>query len=332
MPNFNHLQDSHRTRMQDCLSFKSMKQNPVALWRHFPVDDQDPDRFARAISNFQDTFDFDFIKVTPASSFCLKDWRVEDVWKGNPEGTREITLYPIKKPDDWMSLAILDPNKGALKAQCDCLHLLIGKYLNSTPIIQTIFNPLAQAKNLIGKQTLIDHLHQYPDQVKYGLDIITKSTILFLEKCHELKIDGIFYAIQHAQRALLTMDEFDEFCYPYDLKIMNALNEFWLNIIHIHGEDIYFDKVMHYPASVLNWHDTRTPPTLSEARSKYQGVICGGISQWESLAFGTPDQIRLEAEKAFEATQKVGFILGTGCVAPIISPFGNIIAVRESVI
>ena len=30
---------------------------PVALWRHFPVDDQSPDRLAAAIMNYQTTFD-----------------------------------------------------------------------------------------------------------------------------------------------------------------------------------------------------------------------------------------------------------------------------------
>ena len=29
-------------------------------------------------------YDFDLVKVTPASSFCLRDWGAEDRWTGNP--------------------------------------------------------------------------------------------------------------------------------------------------------------------------------------------------------------------------------------------------------
>ena len=62
---------------------------PIALWRHFPIDDQTPDGLAAAIIDFQRTYDFDLVKVTPASSYCLKDWGADDEWRGNTEGTRE---------------------------------------------------------------------------------------------------------------------------------------------------------------------------------------------------------------------------------------------------
>jgi uroporphyrinogen decarboxylase len=325
------LANSHRDRMQSCLGMKQMKQPPVALWRHFPVDDQNPGNFARAIANFQDTFDFDLIKVTPSSSFCIKDWGILDEWKGNVEGTRDITSFVIEKPEDWEKLSKLDPNQGVLNDQWDCLKLLSDKYLPSTPILQTIFNPLAQAKNLAGRERLLDHLRNYPDQLKIGLETITQSTLSFIEKCMELKIDGIFYAIQHAQKSLLTQDEFEEFCKPYDTQILEAVSNLWLNMIHIHGENIYFKQVSEYPAIILNWHDRHTYPSLCEARKSFQGVLCGGISRIESLVLGDPKQIAVEAKNALDSTERTGFILGTGCVVPITAPYGNLLAVRSSI-
>jgi uroporphyrinogen decarboxylase len=62
---------SHRTRLETCLSGVRPDRTPVALWRHFPVDDQIPAGLAAATIDFQRTFDFDLVKVTPASSFCL---------------------------------------------------------------------------------------------------------------------------------------------------------------------------------------------------------------------------------------------------------------------
>lgn len=331
MPYQMQFSDSHRSRMEACLSMKPMEQNPIAFWRHFPVDDQDPGSFAAALINFQDAFDFDLIKVTPASSFCLRDWGTRDSWRGNTEGTREVTHFVIQSPDDWAKLTILDPNSGSLVNQWECLQAITERYRSTTPILQTIFSPLAQAKNLVGKENLLIHLRQFPQQLLKGLEIITGSTLLFMEKCCELKIDGFFFAVQHAQKSLLTPGEFDQFCSPFDMRILHSIENLWLNMVHIHGDDIYFEKVSNYPAAILNWHDRQTFPSLSEARMKCRKVLCGGIRQWESMAWGDPEIIRSEAMEAMDLTQRTGFILGTGCVLPIITPYGNILAARESV-
>jgi uroporphyrinogen decarboxylase len=95
---------NHRQRLETCLSGETPDRVPVALWRHFPVDDQAPDSLAAATAAFQRQYDFDLIKVTPASSFCVKDWGVQDQWQGNPEGTRAYTHYPVQNPEDWSRL------------------------------------------------------------------------------------------------------------------------------------------------------------------------------------------------------------------------------------
>ena len=62
---------THYERLQACLAGEKLDRPPVALWRHFPVDDQAPETLAAATLNYQKTYDFDLVKVTPASSFCL---------------------------------------------------------------------------------------------------------------------------------------------------------------------------------------------------------------------------------------------------------------------
>ncbi len=77
-----------RERLEAAISGQGVDRMPVALWRHFPGDDQDPAHLAAATVAFQRRWDFDFVKVTPASSFQIRDWGVQDVWTGNIEGTR----------------------------------------------------------------------------------------------------------------------------------------------------------------------------------------------------------------------------------------------------
>ena len=70
---------SKRDRLKAAIAGQKADRPPVALWRHFPVDDQDPALLAAATAAFQQTYDFDLVKVTPASSFCLRDWGAQDL-------------------------------------------------------------------------------------------------------------------------------------------------------------------------------------------------------------------------------------------------------------
>ena len=63
----------------------------------------------------------------------------------------------------------------------------------------------------------------------------------------------------------------------------------------------------------------------------FSGVICGGLKRIETIVLGTPDMILSETKDAIQVTGGTRFILGTGCVTPIIAPYGNLLAVRRSV-
>lgn len=322
---------NNRQRLTKCLSGNDIDRPPVVLWRHFPVEDQDPFLLAKAIVTFQQTYDFDLVKITPASSFCLLDWGVRDEWKGNPEGTREIIDFPIKKPEDWLKLKPLQSKNNHLSAQLDCIKQIRSALPKTTPIIQTIFNPLSQAKNLVGRNNLPVHIRLYPDEVKYGLQVITETTIDFVKSLSTLDLDGVFYAVQHAQAGLISRTEFSEFSRPYDYAILGYNKNYWLNLLHIHGENIYFNDLSDYPCQVFNWHDQQTSPSLEDAKNIIPGVVCGGLRQWETLVNGSPENVFSEANAAFKSTNAKRFILGTGCVLPITAPHSNIMATRESV-
>ncbi len=322
---------THRQRLETTLSGGKPDRPPVSLWRHFPVDDQKPDTLAAAVTAFQIAFDFDFIKVTPASSYCIKDWGVEDLWRGNPEGTREYATPVITRFDDWRQLKPLDPRKGWLRESIDCLKLLIKEFSPHTPIIQTIFSPLSQVKNLVGKDRLLYHLRACPEALHIGLETIAETTLAYLAELKKAGVDGIFFAVQHAQYNLLSVPEFEAFCRHYDLKVLSGAADFWLNVGHIHGENILFDQVSDYPVHVLNWHDRQTAPTLAEAQHRFSGAVCGGLRQWETMLLGNPRTVASEAQDAIQQTGGLRFILGTGCVIPITAPYGNILAARRAV-
>jgi uroporphyrinogen decarboxylase len=329
---------SHRERLQACItSDPALDRAPVAFWRHFPVDDQSAETLAGSTIHFQRTFDLDIVKVTPSSSFCLRDWGAEDIWEGNLEGTRRYTKRVVATPGDWEKLRRLDPSSTHLAAQLACLRILRKAMGRETPILQTIFSPLAQAKNLAGEETLLSHLRQYPEAVQHGLAIIAETTRRFIAACADYGVDGIFYAVQHAQAHLLSGDEFSRFGKTYDLQLLRHAVELPFNMVHLHGKAVYFESVSRYPAEILNWHDRETEWSLRRARSFFKELgtaglspaFCGGLSQ-NTLAYGSPAQVRVEASQAIEQVANRRLILGTGCVIPLITPFGNLMAARHA--
>ena len=327
---------THRERLQACLSNDSaLDRPPVALWRHFPVDDQDSETLAAATLDFQNHFDFDLVKVTPASSFSIKDWGAEDIWEGHTEGTRRYTRRVIENPQDWERLPKLSPSSPHLAGQLACLRTIRAGLSPETPLLQTIFSPLAQAKNLAGGELLIIHLRQYPEAVLKGLETIARTTHRFVEACLDIGLDGVFYAVQHAQIGLLSLNEYITFGLPNDLISLRPAQSLWCNLLHLHGLNIHFDLVaqFNYPDQlfhIVNWHDRETAPSLAEALKAYRGTVCGGISQ-RTIVFGNRSEVCKEAADALAQTSGRRFILGTGCVVPVIAPHGNIMAACQMV-
>ena len=321
---------THKERIQACMRGEIIDRPPVALWRHFPVDDQAPETLAKATLHFQQNYDFDLVKVTPASSFCVKDWGVEDEWRGDTEGTRQLTKRVVHDPSDWERLPVLDPSAPHLAAQLECLRLIRADLDPNTPMLQTIFSPLAQAKNLAANQTLMAHLSSHPEAVMKGLATITETTRRFVEACLQTGIDGVFYAIQHAQSNLMTGDQYKAFGLPYDQKLLEPAKDLWCNLLHLHGHNIDFSLHDKLGFPIVNWHDRETVPSLAMAQDYLQIVTCGGLRQ-DTLVYGNSAEVREEAADAIEQTSGKRLILATGCVVPIIAPHGNILAARNVV-
>jgi uroporphyrinogen decarboxylase len=114
------------------------------------------------------------------------------------------------------------------------------------------------------------------------------------------------------------------------MRILEPAVELWCNLLHIHGDNIYFNLARKYPCQIVNWHDRETSPSLVEGLRNYRGVVCGGISQ-NTIVLGDRSEVRKEAADAISQTGGRRFILGTGCVVPVIAPHGNLVTARRIV-
>lgn len=322
-----------RERLEKTFAGEAVDRVPVALWRHWPGDDQRAADLARSTAEFQNTYDWDFVKVTAASNYSVTDYGVQDEWQGNLEGTRSTTRFVINRSLDWTDLRPLDPTRGALGRHLECLRLLPeGLQDSETPILMTIFSPLVQAKHAAGRETLLRHMRTNPDRLHTGLNVFTESTLRFINELRRTSIAGIFYAIQHASYDQMSVEEYQQFGLPYDRKILEALpSNWWFNMVHLHGQVPMFQFATQFNVPAVNWHDQDTEPDLLKGRSQITGAACGGLSQWSHLHQGTPHTIKDAVREAITLTNGRRLILSTGCVTLVTSPVSNIRAVREAV-
>jgi uroporphyrinogen decarboxylase len=319
---------SKRKRLEATIAGQEADRLPVALWRHWPGDDQDAEGLATAHLKWQADYDWDFLKVSPASSFCLVDWGVKDQWTGHAEGTREYTRRAIHDPADWERLDVLDPGQGMLATTIEALQIIGHSVGEETPILATIFSPLAQAKNLAGESRMLGHMRSHPEQFEAGLRTITESTVAYIDAAREAGIAGIFYALQHARYALMAPAEYERFGQPYDEEILGAADDLWLNMVHIHGDGVMFAPAASYPVQLVNWHDRESGISLAEGLSLISGAASGGVSR-DTLFRDTPEPALEEARDAILQTGGRRFVLGTGCVIMTNTPTRNIRALRE---
>lgn len=322
---------SKRKRLEATINGERADRPPVALWRHFPGDDQHAAALATAHLQWQRNYDWDLLKVSPANSFCVVDWGVQSRWEGTLEGTRTITGRAVERPEDWQKLRLLDPGKGALAVQIEGLRLLNNELGEETPTLATIFSPLSQAKNLAGQERMLSHLRAYPEAVEEGLEAITRSTIAYIEAAAKTGISGIFYAVQHANYSLTGPAEYERFGRPYDQRILDAAGDLWLNMLHLHGTgEVMFDQVARYPVQILNWHDRDTGITLADGMARTDSAVSGGVSRG-ALYQDSPQETAAQAADALAQSGGHRHILGIGCVALTNTPISNIQTLREAV-
>ncbi len=320
-----------RERLEKTIAGEPTDRIPVALWRHFPGDDQRAADLARSTVEFQHAYDWDFVTVAPASSFCVTDYGVQDQWEGALKGTRVYTKRLIARSLDWTSLRALDPTRGALARQLDCVRLVGDELGEDVPIIQTLYSPLLQAQFVAGRETLIRHMRTQPDRVHSGLSILTDSTMRLIEALKRLPVAGILFVIRHANYMTMTEDEYRTFGLPYDRKVCEILPaRWWLNVVHLGGDLPMLKFMPDLTTQVVNWSDQHSEPTLAQGKTLFDGAVCGGLSAWDHLHQGTPTSIREAARSAIQETNGRRLILSTGSIVPVTAPLSNLRAVREA--
>lgn len=307
----------HWQRVDAAIAGGAVDRPPVALWRHFPVDDQHPDKLAHHMIDWQRRWDFDVVKFMPSGTYGVEDWGAVSVYDGQPNGARRVVDPRVKKLDDWRAITDLDVRGGSYGRQNEALAITAKALGGSVPILQTVFSPLTTARKLATDRLFAD-LRGQPDALEAALQIITGVTIRFALDALDAGAHGMFFASQLATHRLLSQAEYERFGKAFDLEVFAALaGRAKITMLHAHGEDIMFELLATYPADMLNWHDRTAGPNLRAGLAGFHGAAVGGLDEHGTLLGAHRAAIAREVRDAVEQTGGRRLMLGPGCVVPI---------------
>ncbi|MBI3373312.1 MAG: uroporphyrinogen decarboxylase [Betaproteobacteria bacterium] len=320
----------HFERIEAAIAGGVTDQVPVALWKHFPVDDQDPAKLAANTVAWQRKYDFDLVKFMPSGTYSVEDWGAKSAYDGAPNGARKIVQAGVASPSDWLGLRRLDPASGVLGAQNAALGSTARELAGSVPILQTLFSPLTTARKLAG-DVVFDHLRNHSNALEAGLRTITDTTIDFALAALAAGAHGFFLATQCATTDDMTEAEYARFGVRFDLEILAAVKaKARYNMLHVHGQNVMFGMMAGYPVEMINWHDRLTPPSLAQALPRFSGALVGGVAERDLLVTGTAGEVHAQVRDAIVQTGGKQLIVGPGCVVAIAAPEANLRAAVDA--
>jgi uroporphyrinogen decarboxylase len=320
-------------RLRATISGQPVDRVPIAFWRHWPGDDQQPQSLARATLDYYRQFDWDVIKIPPSSTYCIDDWGAKHAYGGRVIGERDYQERLVRKPEDWDRIEPLDVTKGTYGRQLECLKLVLErKGSDDVPVVHTLFNPLSMATHLSGNEACSVAIRRHPERMERVLAALTETCANFAQEVLKTGADGVFLSTAAASYDIMSAEEYRRWGRPGDLAVLEASSAGWVNMLHLHGQYPMFRELADYPIHAINWHDRAAGPSLAEAGTLFSGALIGGVEQWEVLQCGTPADVEAQVLDAIEQLHGLRLMVGAGCTYPVTVPVGNLLTAREAVV
>jgi len=325
---------SHRERIEMTMGGEIPDRPAISVWRHFYHRESSAEMLAGAMLAFQEKFDWDFMKINPRASFHVEDWGNRLRWSTDEFRKHEKLEFAVKDINDWDRIAPLSMQKPVLAEHLKAISMIKKKSDPELPLLMTIFNPLGIARYLTGStDTLKEHIDRDPKRIIDALENITVTYEQFAIECLNAGADGIFFAtLEWASSDNMTYDDYIRFGRPYDLRILNAVNESKFNMLHVCHTNNYLKELSDYPVNMINWDSSHpTNPNIDRA-FEFSGdkTVVAGLDDKGWLWHSRPDEITGEIARLKDKYKGKRFIFGPGCAVDPELPYANLTALRTT--
>lgn len=289
---------SKRERVQAAVRGEDVDRPPFCFWHHFR-----PFGLARALA--EATVDF----------FGRYDL---DIYKIMPDLPYPFPRQSIKDLKDWHLLAPLSVEVGNFSRVVATVRGVRQAAGPDIPIVVTVFSPITEVLHFAGLDLLRRHMQEDPATIHGALDVVSDNLARLSVAVLKAGADGIYVGAQGIGDGIFSESEYAEFGRPYDLRLLNACREGWLNIFHVHGEhDVRVEDVLTYPVAVVSWSDRITGIPLQRIwEAAPQLAVMGGLNERGAIVEGPAEALKAEMHDAISQTGGRRLILAPGCSVP----------------
>lgn len=305
----------YRELLQGVLAGQPRRQEAVSVWRHHPTDDQSTERLVEATLAYQQRFDADWVKVTPAGTWQSIDFGLIDAWRGDPIGRRDVIQRVIRHPEDWTQLKPVGQQRFSARIIA-AVEQLRRRLPAEVPLLATVFSPSSQAMLLAGHELLIRHLQEYPALAHQGLALLAHDTMRLIDELRAAGANGIHYAVQTASAISCPDTLFAGVPLAFDTQALASANGAEFNVVHLHGEmlrsglfEAYAPYPLHFDAGAAG------NPALQDTPASC--VMLGAPVPIATMPHTTAERLRSAVLAQRTAMQQRRFMLAPGCSLPL---------------
>jgi uroporphyrinogen decarboxylase len=332
-------------RVAAAVAGQQVDRPPVSTWRHFVDREQSAADLASAMLEYHRAYDWDIMKVNPRATYFAEAWGNTYDFSQYVSVVPRATRVVLQSLSDLDAVKPVDPTGGPFGEQLEALGLILRDLDGEAPVIQTVFSPLSVIGWLAGGPAgyslpgmpsslplLQRAIREAPDALEAALDAVTETLIGYARATREAGAAGFFFAIVRlAREGYLTREEYARFGRPYDLRVLAAVADAPLNVLHICGDHVYFDAVTDYPVHALSWNsEAPGNPSFGEAIQMTPTAVMGGVAEDTTLPHGMPDDVGRAVKTALEATGGKRTLVSAGCSLDARTSPENLLALRDA--
>ncbi|MEJ2353217.1 MAG: uroporphyrinogen decarboxylase family protein [Anaerolineales bacterium] len=240
----------------------------------------------------------------------------------------------IRTPQDWAH-ARLYPQE-AFDVSANVARGLVEAAGKEALVLMTLYSPLMWAARAAETpDLLVQHMHENPEAVKKGLDIMTENVLKLVRACKQAGVDGFYASTQGGEDFRFGGSPlFTDYIKPTDLAVWAELQSCTFNILHVcdfEGGYTDYTPFLDYPGQVVNCSLKLGERTLTpdEAAKIFGRPFMGGMERKGIIASGAPQEIRRAAQDVLtQAPQR--FILAADCTVPSETRWENLKAAIDA--
>ncbi|MCU0862053.1 MAG: hypothetical protein MUE65_07020 [Methanomassiliicoccales archaeon] len=267
-----------------------------------------------------------FETVRPDIICCLSDvgllaqgYGIRMKVSKEPDIHMALGNFPIKAPEDWEKLEVLDPRiDGRMRVYLDACEICTDRYHDTVPVMVSIPSPITFATRICPMEEVLIQMITDPEALKKGLEALGGTVTSFINECVRSGAHSVWYLSTRASKEILTDQQYKEFGAHYDENVFRGTPD-TVHIAHICGIEPYFDLVnawrRSYRVKGISWWSQGSNPNLKDAKDNWpQLCLMSGMDHTHTLPNGSPEEIDKEVSQACrEAMGGSGFILAPGC-------------------